>query len=629
MDSRRGAVRAAAPVRRLRIAQVAPLYEACLQHGTAEPKRRRLEGTRFLSRLSLTLDGQRPLLLSSGVREDNAAFVAHLTNADRLEGEPGGRPAQHPARHAGVLDLFRGARADRVVATLRPRAVRHLPHNLGGCRLRRRLRGAQGLLENERAADCRRCLRPRGCASAIPAVTASCARPSFSAIPPRSGSTPRTCPSACASRRGKGAGFCRTIYCQASDEGRSTIRRPAARAAAAPAPRASVRTSNEAFNAWIDRSAADLQMMMTETPHGPVPVRRRAVVQHAVRPRRHHHRPGCCGCDPSWRAACWPSSPRRRRHEISIPSRTPSRARFCTRRARARWRRWARSRSAATTAASTRRRCSSCSPAPTTSAPATALSSSRSGRNVERALDWIDSYGDRDGDGFVEYARQLAERAGAAGLEGLARLGLPRRRHAGAKGRSRCARCRATSTPPSAARPRWPTRWAGRGARRRAAAAGASAARALRGGVLVRGAFAPMPWRSTARSGRAACARSNAGHCLFTGIASPERAARVAQTLLSPRVLLRLGRPHGGGGRGALQPDVVPQRLGLAARQRPDRRGSRALRSPRSGRPMGSGGRRRPAPRSGNPGGPSALILRLESARLLKEPLPASSRSPT
>ena len=39
----------------------------------------------------------------------------------------------------------------------------------------------------------------------------------------------------------------------------------------------------------------------------------------------------------------------------------------------------------------------------------------------------------------------------------------------------------------------------------------------------------------------------------------------------------RLGHPHRGLGRGALQPDVVPQRLGLAARQRGGRRGVGAL----------------------------------------------------
>ncbi len=41
-------------------------------------------GTRFLSRFALHLEGGRPFLLSSEVHEDNAAFVANLTNPDLL-----------------------------------------------------------------------------------------------------------------------------------------------------------------------------------------------------------------------------------------------------------------------------------------------------------------------------------------------------------------------------------------------------------------------------------------------------------------------------------------------------------------------------------------------------------------
>src|SRR5690606_34831098 len=39
-------------------------------------------GTRHLSRLDLRLNGARPLLLSSSVREDNDLFVVDLTNPD-------------------------------------------------------------------------------------------------------------------------------------------------------------------------------------------------------------------------------------------------------------------------------------------------------------------------------------------------------------------------------------------------------------------------------------------------------------------------------------------------------------------------------------------------------------------
>jgi glycogen debranching enzyme len=43
------------------------------------------EGTRFLSRFELSLDGERPLLLSSTVRDDNALLAVDLANADRGE----------------------------------------------------------------------------------------------------------------------------------------------------------------------------------------------------------------------------------------------------------------------------------------------------------------------------------------------------------------------------------------------------------------------------------------------------------------------------------------------------------------------------------------------------------------
>ena len=48
--------------------------------------------------------------------------------------------------------------------------------------------------------------------------------------------------------------------------------------------------------------------------------------------------------------------------------------------------------------------------------------------NILAALDWIDRYGDMDGDGFVEYARKTESGLLQQGLEGLAGLRLPSRR---------------------------------------------------------------------------------------------------------------------------------------------------------------------------------------------------------
>ena len=47
------------------------------------------EGTRYLSRFTLRVNGKRPLLLSSRVKEDNELFGADLTNPDIPIGQTG------------------------------------------------------------------------------------------------------------------------------------------------------------------------------------------------------------------------------------------------------------------------------------------------------------------------------------------------------------------------------------------------------------------------------------------------------------------------------------------------------------------------------------------------------------
>ena len=71
---------------------------------------------------------------------------------------------------------------------------------------------------------------------------------------------------------------------------------------------------------------------------------------------------------------------------------------------------------------------------------------------------------------------------------------------------------------------------------------------------------------------------SNAGHALATGIALPRPRSPRRRAADATLVLFRLGHPHRRHGRGALQPDVLSQRIDLAARQRPDRAGLGALR---------------------------------------------------
>jgi len=152
--------------------------------------------------------------------------------------------------------------------------------------------------------------------------------------------------------------------------------------------------------------------------------------------------------------------------------------------------------------------------------------------NVEAALHWIDRYGDRDGDGFVEYQRQSAD--------GLLHQGWKDSDDAifhvdGSPARGPIALCEVQGYVYAA---------------RRAAAAlavelghGDRFVELTRQAELLRLRFEQTFWceelstYGLALDGAKRLCRvrtSNAGQCLFTGIASPEHARRVARTLLAP-----------------------------------------------------------------------------------------------
>jgi glycogen debranching enzyme len=152
--------------------------------------------------------------------------------------------------------------------------------------------------------------------------------------------------------------------------------------------------------------------------------------------------------------------------------------------------------------------------------------------NVEAALGWIDRHGDRDGDGFVEYARQSPD--------GLLHQGWKDSDHAvfhadGSLAEGPIALCEVQGYVYAA---------------RRAAATMAlllgrveRAAELTRQAEALRDRFEAVFWcedlstYALALDGQKRPCRvrtSNAGQCLFAGIVHPERAARVARTLLGP-----------------------------------------------------------------------------------------------
>ena len=253
---------------------------------------------------------------------------------------------------------------------------------------------------------------------------------------------------------------------------------------------------------------------------GTLPLCRHPLVFDHVRPRRADHGAADAVVE-SRRGARRAAAARRLSGEdrpIRAPTRSPERS--CTRCAPARWRRCTRCRSASTTAASMRRRCSCCWPAPMWSAPATRRRSPSCGPRSRRRCGWIDGPGDPDRDGFVEYRRateqglanqgwkdshdaifhadgRLAEgHIALAEVQGYVfaakRAGGALRaaaRACGARGRARGA---SDAAWPSASRPR-------SGARR----------------------SEPMRWRSTAPRSRAACAPRMPDRCCLPASRRP------------------------------------------------------------------------------------------------------------
>jgi glycogen debranching enzyme len=152
--------------------------------------------------------------------------------------------------------------------------------------------------------------------------------------------------------------------------------------------------------------------------------------------------------------------------------------------------------------------------------------------NIEAALGWIDRHGDSDGDGFVEYQRQSSD--------GLLHQGWKDSDHAvfhadGSLAEGPIALCEVQGYVYAA---------------RRAAATIAlmlgrveRAAELTRQAEALRNRFEAMFWcedlstYALALDGQKRPCRvrtSNAGQCLLTGIVHPERATRLARTLLGP-----------------------------------------------------------------------------------------------
>ncbi len=191
---------------------------------------------------------------------------------------------------------------------------------------------------------------------------------------------------------------------------------------------------------------------------------------------------------------------------------------------------------------------------------------------IEAALAWIDGPGDPDGDGFIEYYRATEQGLANQGWKDSqdaifhadGQLGAGPDRARGGAGLCLLRQAASRRVAPSG----WDAATARGRLKAEAHQPGASDSRRASGAR----SSAPMRWRSTATKEPCRVRTSNAGQVLFTGIAKPDAGDPGRPTACcAPQFFsgwgIRTVAQYGG----ALQSDVLSQRLDLAARQRADR----------------------------------------------------------
>lgn len=233
------------------------------------------EGTRHLSTFELGLGRRRPLLLSSTTSLDNAVFTADLTNPDILDGErvivPRGElhifrsrilsnggcveriRVSNFARHTVDVPIVLTFDADfvdvfEVRGTRRERRGERLP-DLETRDLLLRYRGLDGVERRTRVQWCQPPDRLDGRRATFNVVLTPLARVDLELMV--------SCDTT------------RDAHATASYE--QTLADVRGHLAATANRRCNVLSSNESLNRWIGRSMADLQMMITDTPYGAYP----------------------------------------------------------------------------------------------------------------------------------------------------------------------------------------------------------------------------------------------------------------------------------------------------------------------------------------------------------------------
>ena len=234
--------------------------------------------TRYLSHLFLTIDGQRPILLSSTVRDNNAMLTCDLTNPD-LNDSAGKLSLGHDLIHIRRSRfLYNGGCYERMAIRNFHDAPRHIRLDLAFA------------ADFADLFEVRGTVRDRHGEHRSPVLSADCVTLGYEGLDDRErrlklrfGPAPTVLTGQKATfdldlAPGETKRIFMEMHCdpeapkQPADrayftalvDSRRALRRSSSRAA-------SVATSNEIFNEGVRRSVADLYMLITEKPEGPYP----------------------------------------------------------------------------------------------------------------------------------------------------------------------------------------------------------------------------------------------------------------------------------------------------------------------------------------------------------------------
>ena len=234
--------------------------------------------TRYLSHLCLSLDGHRPLLLSSTVRDDNAVLICDLTNPDVPDAEGHTLLSQDLVHVRRTRFLWKGRAFERIALHNYATEPRFLQLRLDFAADFADIFEVRGTQREQRGSFHPAVLEPDAVALAYTGLDGRLRETQLRFQPAPTEIAADRAVFAVDLAANERQTFFVEVRCDAASDDRVPRRaffsafRDARRALRRSASRAaSLASSNEVFNETVRRAVSDLYMLVTDTPDGPYP----------------------------------------------------------------------------------------------------------------------------------------------------------------------------------------------------------------------------------------------------------------------------------------------------------------------------------------------------------------------